>query len=176
MHAASVNSEPGSNSPLNWCRRFRRGWSAATSAITSPMEGIDSIYSILYFSPIFQALGATKPLGARKTPNSFNPLYLRGEIEQGAHSLAKKISKNKTPLPSALVLADQAAAGESVATIPSASVSRQHSSTFRARSCDRRSLGGSDEMVHERARACQLLFFEKSSYARRHVRLVARGA
>ncbi len=78
------------------------------------MEGIDSNLFILYFSPIFQALGATKPLGARKTPNSFNPLYHRGVIEQGAHSLAKKISKNKTPLPSFLILADQAAAGESV--------------------------------------------------------------
>ena len=52
-----------------------------------------------------QASWDHKSLNARATPNSFNPLPEHppcGDRKQGAHSLAKKISKNKTPLLGAL--------------------------------------------------------------------------
>ena len=90
MHSASVNSEPGSNSPFKF-GRFCGGKTLATSACIENEEELTLLCSCCSSIVARPAAG----FNLEHTPNdSLRPLF-RGE-EQGAHSLAKsELSKSK---------------------------------------------------------------------------------
>ena len=139
MHSASVNSEPGSNSPLIWLGGFPRVKESRYYRLRPKWRRIDSS---LHYLLSCQPVGSFTRRSTQKasTPISLTPSP-QGIREQGVHSLAKKLLSKSKNLSHASCLLLKKQGGKF--TLPSAGICRFLPDL---------------NMIAQRAKTCQAFF------------------